>query len=146
MPTGAEPIRMRSTTSAAIAAARQYRHGELDHRVAAATPHELVSMLYEALRTALVTAERATGTRDATARMRQVTRALAILDGLDTSLDHRRGGAVARALAAAYAQLRALIVAGNSEARCDLFAAAADQVADLAAGWSMIATVRRSAA
>lgn len=135
-----------ASPAAAAAAARRYRDAELDQRVAAASPHELVSMLYDAAKLALIAAERATIARDARARVQQVTRALAILDGLDGTLDHGRGGAVARALESAYAQMRALLVAANSEVSAELFAAAAARMATIGSSWKAIAPGRAIAA
>lgn len=136
------------TRHVAALAAQQYRDAELDQRIAAATPHELVAMLYEGARTALVAAARATAGNDVATRLRTTTRALSILDALDGALDHLRGGSVARALAAAYAQVRALIVAGNSEQNAGLFAAAAAQIDIVGRSWNAIAPVaaRRPAA
>ena len=111
---------------------------DLGARVECATPHELVAMLFEGLRDALGGAERALAHGRAALRVKSVTRALAILDALDASLDFTRGRDVARALAAVYAQVRVLIVAGNAEARRELFSAAAGQIAELDEAWSEI--------
>ena len=107
-----------------ITAAQRYQSLDLGTRVECATPHELVAMLFEGLRDALGGAERAL--------------AHAILDALDSSLDYTRGRDVARALAAVYAQVRVLIVAGNAESRRELFGAAAGQIAELDEAWSEI--------
>jgi flagellar protein FliS len=131
----------------ARAIARRYRDSDISQRIAAATPHELVAMLYAGGRDALVQAAAATVAGDAAARVAAATRALRILDALDTALDHSRGGGVARALATAYAQARAVTVAASAERRGDLFAAAAGQLAELARAWQVIgATDERRAA
>jgi flagellar protein FliS len=127
-------------------AAAQYQALDIDMRVATASPHTLVALLFEALRTALLTANNATQAARAAVRVKAVTRSLAILDALDSSLDHVRGGAVARSLAEVYAQVRALTVAGNAETRPELFAAAAAQIAEIASAWDDIAPGRMRAA
>jgi flagellar secretion chaperone FliS len=119
-------------------AAAQYRTVDLDTRIATASPHALVAMLFDGLRSALLAADSATRSARAAARIKAVTRALAILDALDSSLDHIRGGAVARALADVYAQVRALTVAGNVETRPELFSAAAQQIAEIDTAWAEI--------
>ncbi|MGL4543391.1 MAG: flagellar export chaperone FliS [Polymorphobacter sp.] len=121
-----------------ITAAQRYQALDIGTRVECATPHELVAMLFEGLRDALGGAERALANGRAALRVKSVTRALAILDALDSSLDYTRGPSVARALTAVYAQVRALIVAGNAEARAELFSAAAGQIADLDEAWAEI--------
>lgn len=133
---------------AAIAAARQYRDADLGQRIAVATPHQLVAMLYAGGRDALVAASKATRADDAARRVAEATRALRILDALDGALDYGRGGAVAQALSTAYAQIRAITVAANAERGIELFNAAAAQLGELGRGWSAIATGpnRRAAA
>jgi len=84
----------------AAAFARLYRHNDIRHRIAAATPHELVAMLYAGGREALRLARSATAADDGAARVAATSRALRILDALDAALDHGRGGTVARALEA----------------------------------------------
>lgn len=116
----------------------QYRELDLAARVASASPQQLVAMLFDGLRAALRVAERAVEQRQAGPRIRAVTRALAILDGLESSLDFAAGGPVARTLAVLYGELRALVVAGNAEARPELLGAAAARVATLGAAWSAI--------
>ncbi len=128
-------------TPAAIA--RRYRDADLRHRIAAATPHGLVAMLYAGGREALATAAAATSLGDAAARVAGTTRVLRILDALDAALDHGRGGTVARALADAYSQVRAVTVAASSERRADLFAGAATQLGELARAWGAIGTAAR---
>jgi len=129
----------------AAAFARLYRDDDIRHRIAAATPHELVAMLYAGGREALRLAQSSTAADDGAARVAATSRALRILDALDAALDHGRGGAVARSLAAAYAQVRAVTVAASAERRADLFAAAAAQLAELADAWQAIGGQRRAA-
>ncbi len=122
-------------------AASRYRTVDLESRVAAADPHELVSMLFTGLREALGRAERA---MTPASRTPATGRALAIIEALDASLDFSTGGSVARALNRVYAQVRMLVVAGNLETRPELFAAAAAQVAVIHASWGAIGRAGRA--
>lgn len=122
------------------AATARYRDIDLAARVAGATPHQLVAMLFDGLRASLGGAERAVAARRPVDRIRTVTKSLAILDALETSLDFGSGGKVARSFANLYGELRTLIVAGNSESRPELFAAAADRIATLGGAWRDIAS------
>ena len=124
---------------AATFAMHHYREAELCRRIDAASPHQLVGLLYEGAHAALLAAGMATASQQASVRLRSVTRAMAILDSLDQSLDHAQGGRVAAALALAYAQVRTLIVAGNGERRRDLIDAAAAQLRILGDSWAAIA-------
>ncbi len=122
----------------AARAAAQYRDLDLGARVAAASPHQLVAMLFDGLRVALDGAARAVGTGHAHLRIRAVTKALAILDALEASLDFG-AGAVARTLATLYGELRALVVAGNAEGRAELLGIASARVATLGRAWAAAA-------
>ena len=113
----------------------QYRDLALAARVAAASPQQLVTMLYDGLRAALEEAGRAVVAGRAHTRIRAVTKALAILDALEASLVSD-AGAVARTLAALYGELRALTVAGNAEGLPELFTRAAQHVAALRQAWA----------
>ena len=117
----------------------RYQSLDLGSRIECATPHELVAMLFEGLRDALASAERALANGRAALRIKSVTRSLAILDALDSSLDFTRGRSVANALSAVYAQVRALVVAGNAETRPELLAAAGAQITALDLAWNEIA-------
>ena len=120
----------------ALAYAHQYRDLDLAARVDAASPHQLVAMLFDGLRGALAASARAVAGGQVGVRIRCVVKALAILDALETSLDFAAGRSVARALAAAYDAIRALIVAGHAEARADLLSAAAERAGGLGEAWA----------
>lgn len=121
------------------AAAAHYRDIDLAARVAAASPHQLVTMLLDGLRISLGGAARALVDRQPAQRIRTITRALAILDALEASLDFGSGGRPARSLAALYGELRALTVAGNAESRPHLLTVAAERVESLEEAWRTIA-------
>lgn len=98
------------------AALREYRSVDLDARVAAATPHALILMLFERLAAHLKAAEAAASQQQPAQRLLATEKALAIVDGLDMSLDQSRGGDVARSLHASYGLLRARLTDGRAPA------------------------------
>lgn len=95
--------------SAAIAG---YRAVSLEARVAGASPHMLVQLLYDRLAALVGEMATADAAGDAARRLRAVERAVAILENLDQTLDRRRGGRAAELLADTYGLIRARIV-GN---------------------------------
>jgi flagellar protein FliS len=115
------------------AALAGYRTVSLEARVAAASPHTLVLMLYERLAAQLREADAAGAAGQAARRLRAVERSLAIVDSLDSSLDHRRGGKTARSLHDVYALIRDRLLAGE---RLEDAVAAADMLRD---SWRQIA-------
>ncbi len=116
------------------AALRHYRSVTLEARVAAASPHELVMMLFDRLIHLLREARDAALQAEAVRRVRATERALAIVDGLDSTLDHSRGGEVAEALGRAYAMLRSQLMEGSATA----LASAAFAAEEIAAAWRTI--------
>lgn len=122
-------LRAVAPVSAAARALSRYREVDLEARVAAASPHGLVLMLFERLRQLLGEARAATARGDRVARCRAFEKALAVVDGLDMSLDPVRGGEVAATLHRTYEVLRGLIVSGSPEA-LDQAQEMADALAD----------------
>ncbi len=120
------------------AALRHYRSVTLEARVAAASPHELVMMLFDRLTQLLREARDAAQQAEAVRRVRATERALAIIDGLDSTLDHDRGGEVADALGRAYALLRAQLMDGSAAA----LASATFAAEEIAAAWRTIGQPR----
>lgn len=98
---------------AAAAALSSYRAVSLDASVAGASPHQLIALLLERL---LTQSRRALAVGEAVARLSAVERALAIVDGLELSLDDARGGSVATALHRAYAAIRERLFDGGEDA------------------------------
>jgi len=130
---GASVPRPGAPASAPEALSR-YRQLDLEAKVAAASPHGLVLMLFERLQQLLREAELALERGDRVARCRAFEKALAIVDGLETTLDSERGGEVAATLRRTYGLLRDRIVSGRRETLAE-----AREIADaLADAWRRI--------
>lgn len=84
-------------------------------RVATASPHELVEMLYAQLLKRLRQAERALAESDTLARLKATESALAIVDGLDATLDRSRAPGVADSLHMVYVCLIERLLAGTAK-------------------------------
>lgn len=116
-------------------AINRYRSLDIEARVAAASPHGLVLMLFERLGQLIGEARGAGQRGDRVARCRAIERALALVDGLDTTLDDARGGKVAATLHQAYGLLRDLIADGSDAG----LAEAAVMASTLTDAWKKIA-------
>lgn len=127
--------------AAALAAAQTrsalagYGRVSLEARVASASPHQLVAMLYQRLSALLREACEAARLGNSARRLRATERALAIVDGLDATLDLDRGGGVAAALRKVYALLRERLLAGEAKG----LAEALDSVDAIGSAWAEIA-------
>lgn len=123
------------TVPVSSGALQSYGRIALDARVASASPHQLVAMLYQRLESLFREAHEAARFGNSGRRLRATERALAIVDGLDTTLDLTRGGSVAAALHKVYDLLRARLLDG----RADGLAEALASVSEIRAAWADMA-------
>lgn len=123
------------TTPPPRAALAQYGRVALEARVAGASPHALVLILYERLAQLLRAARRAADEGDMARRLQATERAIAIVEGLDATLDDARGGDVAAKLHEVYGLLGARILLATPAALDE----AARSVETLLEAWRTIA-------
>lgn len=118
-------------------AVAQYRHVEQSSRVAAATPHALVTILLdEALdQIDLMQAALKRGQRGHEAH----ARAASVLYALEASLDHRSGGTTASLMAQVYREARRRLRQAADEFDPDWCKQARATVAPIADAWAQIA-------
>jgi flagellar protein FliS len=119
----------------ARAALAGYGRVSLEARVASASPHQLVALLYQRLGALLREAADAARLGNSARRLRATERALAIVDGLDATLDLDRGGGVATALRQVYALLRDRLLAGETKGLLE----AVESVDAIGGAWAQIA-------
>lgn len=119
-------------------AGHYYQTVDTAGRTAAADPHALVMLLFDELVVsldAMIGAERHGRRADYVARQ---GRALNILHGLESSLDHRAGAGLANDLAAVYGRARALILQASRTREIGHVAVARTMMAALADAWATI--------
>lgn len=93
-----------------------YGQASLAARIESASPHALVQMLYDRLLLFVRECRAAALANQPARRLRATARAIAIIDGLDATLDRARGGEVAESLHALYTLLSHRLLAGHPEA------------------------------
>ncbi len=93
----ATPVRPRQPGASAGASA--YRHVGIETGVSAASPHQLVSMLFDGAQDSIAQARGAIRANDIQTKGKAIARALRIVDeGLSGALDAQAGGNIARDL------------------------------------------------
>jgi flagellar protein FliS len=85
----------------------------LESRILSADPVELVCILYEHAILAVEDARDCIGRRDIAARSKAISKAIAIIGELESSLDHKAGGEVAKNLARLYQYVRIRLLVAN---------------------------------
>jgi flagellar protein FliS len=99
---------------ASQAHARAYRHVGVETGVGAATPHQLVTMLFDGFGDAIAQARAALQRRDIETKCKAITRAVRIVDeGLKASLDVRAGGKLGEDLLALYGYIAMRLTQAN---------------------------------
>lgn len=126
-------------TSVSMRSANAYKNVGLETSVAGASPHQLVSLLFDALQQSLSSAKGAIQRGDIPAKGRSISQAVRILEeGLKASLDADRGGNLAANLRSLYD----FCIFRISEANLRNDAAIVDEVIrvihPVADGWSLI--------
>ena len=115
-----------------------YRNVEIDSRVEAATPHQLVVIMFEEVLKALDAMAVAAQRGDYTQRIQRQSRAMSILHGLEGSLDHGKGGDIAEGLAGIYREARRLVMLGGRENDPQHILRARAMLHEIASAWSQI--------
>ena len=132
----AHPFPPPSPAAAAPSAAALSAYGQasLAARIESASPHALVQMLYDRLLLLVRESHAAARANEPARRLRATARAIAILDGLDITLDRTRGGEVAESLHALYALLSDRLLAGRPEG----LAEAEEAISAVGSAWRAI--------
>jgi flagellar secretion chaperone FliS len=128
--------------SAGYASARKsYANAEIGARVEAASPHELIAVLFEELLKNLDTLGvglSANGTMTRAAAIQRRSRVNTIIIGLEASLNHNQGGEIAGGLLAIYREARRLIGEGVTAGDPKPVIEARGMIAEIADAWSQI--------
>lgn len=128
----------------AIAASRMRHY--VDTRSAAiaddADPHRLIGMLYDGALEHLAAARADIARREVVAKLRHVSRAMAIVEHLRLVLDHEAGGELAARLDALYDYLLRRIAQANASNDADALCEVSNLLITIKSGWDQIAPNR----
>ena len=116
----------------------RYQSVDIASRIEGATPHRLVQIMYEELLKALDAMAFATARGDFVQRGEHQSKVLAILTGLETSLDFDKGGQIAVDLVAIYREGRRLVIAGGREGDAQLIIQAREMIQEISNAWDAI--------
>jgi flagellar secretion chaperone FliS len=124
-----------------FAARARYRNVDLSSRIEGANPHQLVVIMFDealkALDAMILAAERG----DYAQRAARQARVLAIVHGLESSLDYDKGGEIARGLAAIYREARRLVGVGGRDGTVAPLTEARRMLSEIADAWGAIGRV-----
>jgi flagellar protein FliS len=107
-----------------------------------ASPHRLISMLYDGVLERLATARSAIARRDVPAKLRSINGAMQIIEHLRVVLDHDAGGSLAIKLDALYEYSLRRMTLANATNDADVLAEVSKLVMTVKSGWDQIAPAR----
>lgn len=126
--------------SGAAAFGQMYRNVSLETGLVDATPHRLVSMLFDGLSEALAVAASAMARQDVAEKGSAIGRAVRIIDeGLKPGLNLREGGSLAQDLKDLYAYLTLRLTQANLRNDAAALAECQRLVSTLRDAWAQIA-------
>lgn len=117
-----------------------YARISLESRLAGATPHQLIAMLFEGARSALSRAAIYFEQGDIARRGEMISKAINIVDnGLRAALDHQKGPAIAADLERLYDYISRLLMQANLHNDPDRLQQADKLIGDIEEVWQAIA-------
>jgi flagellar protein FliS len=119
-------------------ATASYKNVSVASQIEGASPHQLVQMMYEELLKALEAMALAAERGDFVQRGQRQSKALAILTGLETSLDFDKGGEIARGLLAIYREARRRVIDGGRDGQAQSIEDARIMLGEIATAWYAI--------
>lgn len=118
--------------------ATRYQNVGRESHVSGASPHQLVDILFDELVLKLDQAVRFYRAGELGRALESRTKALAILSGLQTSLDHEKGGPLAAALMDIYVEASRRINQPPSEKLPEQIESSKAMIVEIASAWKAI--------
>ncbi|MDR0806656.1 MAG: flagellar export chaperone FliS [Enterobacteriaceae bacterium] len=117
-----------------------YAQVSLESKLSGATPHQLISMLYEGAHNAILRAKIYSEQGNTARRGEMVSKAINIIDnGLRAALDHEKGKAIAADLEQLYEYMSRTLLQANLNNKPELFAHVDELLMRQAETWKEIA-------
>ena len=118
---------------------KEYKSIELKTRVEAATPHELINMLLQGAKTHIATAQGNIERSQIQEKGEHISKALSIIEGLKTCLNHEKGGEIAENLLQIYCYIETLLLKANLNNNPELLVQSNSLLAQIHDAWQEIA-------
>jgi flagellar protein FliS len=110
----------------------------LESRIRSADPIELIAILYEYAILSVREARESLARKDVAERSRKISKTVAIIGELDSSLDHTKGGQISTNLARLYQYIRERLTTANIKKEDAPLAEVESLLSTLAEAWSSV--------
>lgn len=118
---------------------QQAQSVEVQASIESASPHELIDLLLQGARTHIAKAQGHTQRHQIKEKGEQIGRALSIIEGLKTSLNHEQGGEIATNLLSLYDYVQQLLLKANLNHDEELLTQANTLLSEIHQAWKSIA-------
>ncbi|AOW52114.1 flagellar export chaperone FliS [Legionella pneumophila subsp. pneumophila] len=116
----------------------QYKAIELQTRIEAASPHELIDLLIQGARSHIATAQGNIQRNQIKEKGEHIGKAISIIEGLKMSLNHDKGGEIAENLLQLYDYVQQILLKANLKNDEDLLAQSNMLLAEVHQAWQAI--------
>lgn len=123
---------------------KAYGSDALEMKVLAASPVEIIILLYEGAVAALQQAEQAVDSGDIARKINRLNKALDIIDGLAAALNHEKGGDISNNLRGLYDYMKVRLSMANLKNDKQMMAEIRILLSDLLSAWVEIGGRSRS--
>lgn len=120
-------------------ALNQYSRNAVQTGIESASPHRLIQMLMEGALAKIATAKGHMERREIRAKGEQIGGAISIIEGLKASLDHDKGGEIARNLEDLYIYMERRLIEANRDNDAGLLDEVSDLFRQIKEAWDAIA-------
>lgn len=120
-------------------ALNQYSRNAVQTGIESASPHRLIQMLMEGALAKIATAKGHMERREIRAKGEQIGGAISIIEGLKTSLDHDKGGEIARNLEDLYIYMERRLIEANRDNKAEILDEVSDLFRQIKEAWDAIA-------
>jgi len=113
----------------------QYKSIELQTRIESANPHELINLLLQGVRSNIACAQGNIQRKQISEKGAHISKAISILDGLRTCLDHEKGGEMSTNLDNLYEYVQNILYQANLKNDAELLVQANTLIAEIHPAW-----------
>ena len=117
---------------------KQYHQLDIETAIDAASPHQLIDMLFNGARDRIVQAQGLMERNDMAGKGAAINTCIEILSGLQASLDHEQGGEIAANLDGLYDYMQRRLFRANVDNDADALREVLDLVTTLRSAWTSI--------
>ena len=117
---------------------KQYHQLDIQTAIDAATPHQLIDMLFKGARDRLIQAQGLMDRADMAGKGAAINTCIEILSGLQASLDHEKGGDIAGNLDGLYDYMQRRLFRANADNDREALNEVLDLITTLRGAWTSI--------